>query len=102
MTSKNRLGGIYNLSNVTLTHKETNILHLGLKCGFKKPISKFNVYVDVHKYMCKLRIKKYLKKKNSSPVSLGGSSSVAVDNGLRNNCLIHRILPHNILKCLKA
>lgn len=43
--------GIYNLSSTELTHKELNILNLGLKCAPKKSLNKFNVYMDVHKYI---------------------------------------------------
>lgn len=77
------------LSNVALTHKETNILHLGLKCGLKRPISKFDVFVDVHKYMRKLNIKKYFLNKNANLVGISGSTSVAVDRGLHNKLLFN-------------
>lgn len=39
------LGGIYNLSDVIMTHKEMNILNLGLKSGLKRPISKFDICI---------------------------------------------------------
>lgn len=63
------LGGIFNLTDITLTHKETNILNLGLKCGLKRPINKFDVFIDVHKYMRKMNMKKYFLNKNSQPVT---------------------------------
>lgn len=77
-----RLSGIYNLSSIELTHKETNILHLGQKCGLKRPISKFDVYVDVHKYMRKLNMKKYFLNKNFILAITSTNTSVAIDRRL--------------------
>lgn len=68
-----------------MTHKETNILQLGLKCGLKRPINKFDVYVDVHRYMRK----KYFLNKTSNPVGVNANSSVAVDSGLKNKSLFY-------------
>lgn len=38
------LGGMFNLTDVILTHRETNLLNLGLKCGLKRPINTFYVF----------------------------------------------------------
>lgn len=46
------------MSNIVLTHKETNILKLELKCAPKKAINKFEVYRDIHKYIRKIDLKK--------------------------------------------
>lgn len=81
------LGEIFNLTDVTLTHKETSILNLGLKCGLKRPINKFNVFIDVHKFMRKMNMKKYFLNKNSQPVT--NISSVPVDSGLHNKSLFN-------------
>lgn len=53
------LGSIINLSQTVLTHKETNILNQGLKCGMKRPLNRFDVFIDIHRYIRKLNIKKY-------------------------------------------
>lgn len=50
--------GIYNLSSIELTHKELNILNLGLKCEPKKSLNKFDVHMDIHKYIRKVNLKK--------------------------------------------
>lgn len=83
------LGGIFNLSNAILSRKETNILHLGLKCGLKRPINKFDVFIDIHKYIRKVNMKKYFLNKNSQPVS--AMASVPVDSGLRNKSLFNPV-----------
>lgn len=82
-----KTGGIFNLSDTVLSYKETNILHLGLKCGLKRPINKFDVFIDIHKYMCKVNMKKYFLNKNSEPTT--GTASVALDSGLRNKSLFN-------------
>lgn len=58
------LSGIYNLSKVKLTQKETNILNAGLKSTSTKPMNKFNIYIDIHKYVRKLNIKKHFLSNN--------------------------------------
>lgn len=56
---------------------------------FERPVSKFDVYVDVHKYTRKLSVKKYFLNKNSNPVSISGNASIAVDSGLKNHSLFN-------------
>ena len=62
---------------------------MGLKCGLKRPINKFDTYVDVHRYMRKLSIKKYFLNKTSNPTFGNTNASVAVDSGLKNKSLFN-------------
>lgn len=55
---------------------------MGLKCGLKRPINKFDVYIDVHKYMRKLSIKKHILNRNSYPTNPGSVRSGVVNSGL--------------------
>lgn len=66
-----RVSEIYNLSKVTLSQKELNILNAGLKCAVSKPMNKFDVYIDVHRYIRKLSISISILFRNiSCPISM--------------------------------
>lgn len=65
--------GIYNLSGVELDHKELNILNLGLKCAPKKMMNKFEVYIDTHKFIRSMNIKKYFL---SHPVDSASKATI--------------------------
>lgn len=49
--------GIFNLRGVVLTDSEKFILSKGLIFAPKKPLNKFQTFIDVQKYMRKLSIK---------------------------------------------
>ena len=88
-----RLGGIFNLTDTILTNKETNILNLGLKCGLNRPINKFNVFIDIHKYTRRLSMKKYFL--NKYPNSVNRVPTPATDSGLRNKSLFNPLVAAN-------
>lgn len=97
------LGGIYNLSVVTLTRKETNILNLGPKCGMKKPINKFGVYIDIHKYIRKLNIKKYLLGSPLNVIQSNSNPSGVINSGLRNKRLFNPLnVPNHQVEVFKG
>lgn len=50
--------GIYNLSHVQFSNDELKVLDLGLKFAPDKSLDKFEVYIDLHKFMRKLNTKK--------------------------------------------
>lgn len=88
------LSGIYNLSKVTLTQKETNILNAGLKCT-TKPMNKFNIYIDIHKYVRKLNIKKKILSNNFNLRTKKTVETVGIDSGLKNRSLFNPPQPAN-------
>lgn len=53
-------GGIFNLSEVSLTKEEMVVLDRGLKYAPVRNMTKFDIYVDIQKYVQKLNIKKYV------------------------------------------
>lgn len=83
-----RITGIYNLTNVTLTDKEINILNTGFKCSMKKPINRFNVYIDIHKYVCKINMKKYFLGNKVNTAKKVENVTIGVDSGLKKQILI--------------
>ena len=57
--------GIYNLAGVELSKAELTVLSQGMKFAPSKNINKFDVFVDVEKYVRKLNIKKHFSQHNS-------------------------------------
>lgn len=80
----NGLTGIYNLTNVELTKKGMNILNSDLKCAVKKSINKFDVYIDIHKCIRKINMKKYFLGKRTNTDSRVGIPTIGIESGLRN------------------
>lgn len=51
--------GIFNLSSQTLTKAETALLSKGLKFAPPKKLNKFQTYMDIHRFVCKVNIKQH-------------------------------------------
>lgn len=62
------------------------MLYLPIK-GLKRPLGKFDGYIDVHKFMRKISIKKYFLNKN--PVLASSTMAIAVDSRLKNKSLFN-------------
>lgn len=74
--------GIINLSGVELAGEEMITLDKGLKFVPPRNISKFQTFIDVHKYTRKLNVKRYFL---SKPVSYQPTeTSTVVHSGLAN------------------
>lgn len=65
---------IFNLSKTTLTQEETFVLNKGLKCVPPKQMNRFNTFIDIHKYIRRINIQRYIL---SNPISV----KTAVDIG---------------------
>lgn len=57
---KKRVLGEFNLSNVMFSKEKMKILDLGLKFAPDKIIDKFKVFIDLQKFIQKLKIKKHV------------------------------------------
>ena len=72
-----------------MNSKELNILNTGLKCAPRKIMNKFDLYIDTHKFIRTLNLKKYFL---SHPVESSMRSNVAplyIDSGLKNRSLFN-------------
>lgn len=59
-----------------------NILNTGLKCAIKKKknINKFNVYIDIHKYVRKIYLKKYYLGVKSNSVKMADTATIGLNS----------------------
>lgn len=64
--------GIFNLSSVTLSDPEKSLLNKGLKFAPPRGLDKFQTYIDIHKFVRRVNIKRYMA---SNPISNTGTSS---------------------------
>ena len=72
-----------------MSAKELNVLDTGLKCAPRKAMNKFNIYIDTHKFIRTLNLKKYFL---SHPVEASMRSTTAnrnIDSGLKNKSLFN-------------
>lgn len=81
--------GIFNLSGVDLSEEELLVLSQGLKFAPSKNIDKFDVFVDIEKFIRKLNIKKHfsLQANISSPPN--GIETTYLHSGLKNNSVFN-------------
>lgn len=85
--------GIFNLSSGILNLDEINFLDLGLKYTPDKNVSKFEVYIDLQKFIRKLNIKKlYLMKKTNAATP---TQTIYKHTKLRNNSTFNPKNPGN-------
>ena len=60
-TPQNVVGrGIFNLSTKTLTDSEKSLLDKGLKFAPPQSLNRFGTYMDIHKFVRKIHIKRYM------------------------------------------
>lgn len=83
--------GIFNLSDAVFTEDELKILDLGLKYAPEKGIDKFEVYIDLQKFIRKLKIKKhYALNHEAIPMT---EADGFVHTKLRNNSIFNPKVP---------
>lgn len=51
--------GIFNLSSATFSVEELKVLELSLKYAPSKSVDKFRTFIDLHKFISKINIKKH-------------------------------------------
>lgn len=81
--------GVFNLSGEELTRAEKLTLNQGLKYAPRKPLNKFQMFLDVQKYIRKLSIKRYFV---SNPITRNHcqtGSQTPKGTGLRNVSLFN-------------
>ena len=86
-TKKKKSGlndGIFNLAGVEFSEPELEVLQQGLKFAPEKNIDKFEIFIDVEKYIRKLNIKKYFAGKSTMNEGIK-EDPVYQHSGLKNN-----------------
>lgn len=89
--------GIYNLSDVQFSKEELEVLDLGLKFAPDKPLDKFEVYIDLQKFMRKLNIKKHFAMNTDNRIK---ENSEYIQTNLRNNSIFNLKMQGN--QCMGA
>lgn len=79
--------GIFNLSDVSFSNDELKVLDLGLKFSPEKDADKFEVYIDLQKFMRKLNLKKHFAIKG------GKIQSEFTQTTLHNNLIFNPKVP---------
>lgn len=72
-----------------------NLLNLGLKCAPRKSMNRFDVYIDTHKFICTLNMKKFFL---SHPINTSNRTAAPtgrVDSGLRNKSIFNPQISNN-------
>lgn len=80
--------GIFNLSDVSFTPQELKMLDLGLKFAPSKPLDKFELHVDLKKFLRKLNIKKFFLE-NPPDARENNINSEFQHTNVRNNSLFN-------------
>lgn len=89
--------GIFNLTGLNFSEEELKVLAQGLKFAPDKNVNKFELFVDIEKYIGKLNNKnKFASLSNISQPPL--VDCIHQHSGLRNNSVFNP----KILRCLKT
>lgn len=93
---KKKIGkGVFNLSTKELTTQELSILDKGLKFAPQKRLDKFHTFIDIHKFVRKINIKRYIASNSSHSLHdfERAATSGTVYSGLSNPSLFSPPVP---------
>lgn len=80
--------GLFNLTNLEFSESELEVLSQGLKFAPNKNINKFNLFIDIEKYIRKLNIRKHFSGHKTNPTTKE-TEDPFVHSSLKNNSVFN-------------